>query len=161
MSQLSLLFGMERALSKAEALTFTWRVKGGKQVDEKRDRGQVCYIVLRDVEAETSGEQSPCHLREGEQQQRSPPVRIDGPDGRPSKDEVHETKAEGCNEGLAFTGTSLSEHGRGIKCNDVDTWVRPQISKSLWSCVWKDRLVSTYRTSAELSSRSTKQEYHV
>lgn len=52
-------------------------------------------VFLWDDEAEAGGEERPCHLREGEEEQRAAAVGVDCPDGGPGEDEVDEPEAEG------------------------------------------------------------------
>ena len=73
---------------------FSGRVESGKEIDEKRDRAKTTRTFTRDQEAETGCEQSPCHIRECEEQQGAATEGIDSPDRWPCKDEVDETEAE-------------------------------------------------------------------
>ena len=47
---------------------------------------------VRNEERHPGGQQSPSHLRESEEKERTPPECIDCPDGGPSKEEVDETE---------------------------------------------------------------------
>lgn len=80
----------------------------------------MCLARGWDVEAETSGKKSPCHLWEGEKQERSSSEGINRPESGPSEHEVDQTKAEGGNQRLGFTSTGLLEDGRAVESNDVD-----------------------------------------
>lgn len=70
---------------------------------------------------ETSSEQSPCHLREREQEQSSSSVGVDGPDGWPSKDEVDETETPRSEERVFVVCTGGLEDTGGEEGDDVDT----------------------------------------
>lgn len=72
--------------------TFSRGIKGSKQEDEEGNDANAGRVVLWDPETETSSKQSPRHLREGEDQEGTTAVGIDGPDGRECKKEVDQTK---------------------------------------------------------------------
>ena len=99
----------------------TWGVEGGKEEDEEGNHAEMCIRLFRDDEAETGGKQSPCHVGEGEEKESAATPGVNGPDGRPSEDEVDETKAERGKQGVQIVSTSVDEHGRGIESDDVDT----------------------------------------
>lgn len=75
--------------------------------------------VVRNVEAETGGEQRPGHLREGEQQERAATVSIDGPDGRPREDKVDEAETERCDQSLFLGRTRLSKDSRRVETKGI------------------------------------------
>jgi hypothetical protein len=109
--------------------SLTRRVECGEQVDEESDQTQMRRVISGDVEAEPGCKQCPGHVRECEQQKRSAAEGVDCPDSRlgttlafksqclchsvdsyPGEDEVDQSKAETCDQGIALTGASLSEH---------------------------------------------------
>lgn len=101
--------------------TFTGTVERSEKVDEERHKAQVCWVFLRDEETEASGQERPGHIRESEQEQRTAAERVDGPNCRPSEDEVHQTEAEGRDQCFSLTGTAKSEHSAAVERDDIDT----------------------------------------
>lgn len=75
--------------------TFAGRVERREDEDEKGDESEVSTTVFGDPEAEAGSEERPCHIGEGEEQERPASVGVNGPHRGPSKNEIHETKAPG------------------------------------------------------------------
>lgn len=69
------------------------------------------WVTSGNEKAQSSGEQRPGHLREGEKEQTPTAECIDSPDGRPSKNEIDETEAKRGNERFSLRGIRLSEDG--------------------------------------------------
>ena len=101
--------------------TLAWRVEGRENKDEEGNQTQVSMGLLRDDEAKACCEESPGHVRKGEEEQCTPAVGINGPNGRPGEDEVDQSKTEGGEESLETTRASFHENGGGVKGYDVDT----------------------------------------
>ena len=80
--------------------TLAWGVEGCEEEDEECDEAEMGVVFLRDDEAEAGGEESPCHLWEGEEEECAAAVGVDCPDGGPGEDEVDEAEAEGGEERL-------------------------------------------------------------
>jgi hypothetical protein len=57
-------------------------------VDERRNQPKMRRVALGDVVTQSSRKQRPTHVGEGEEQECTPPIRINRPYGRPSKEEV-------------------------------------------------------------------------
>lgn len=77
------------------------------------------WVALRNQEAQSSGKQRPCHLRERKEKQAPAAKRVDCPDGRPSKNEVDEAKAKGSDQCFSLSGVCLSEDRTGVESDDV------------------------------------------
>jgi hypothetical protein len=75
--------------------TFTGRVESVVDVDEEGDHAEMSSAALGDEIAHSSSEQSPTHVREGEEEQTTSSKSIDRPDCRPGEGEVDETETEG------------------------------------------------------------------
>ena len=75
--------------------SLAWAVKRRKQEDEKGNQAEMRFARFRNVETESSSEEAPRHLREGEQEESTAPERVNGPHCRESEDEVDQTEAEG------------------------------------------------------------------
>jgi len=104
-------FGTVRERHRA----FAGRVEGGEQEHEERNEPQTRVVALRDVETETGTEKRPCHLGEREEQQSPPSVRVDGEDGGPREDEVHQAETQRSHQGLLCGRTGLAEDGGGVE----------------------------------------------
>lgn len=98
-----------------------WAVESAKKEDKESNRTQVSPRILRDIEAESCGKQSPRHLWEGEEKKVPSSVRVDGPHGGKGEYEVHESKAERSQESFCHICTSFSEDSGRVESDDVDT----------------------------------------
>ena len=101
--------------------TFAWRIEGGEEENEEGDETKMGPILFWYDEAETGCEQCPCHVGEGKEKKCTATPSIDGPDGGPRENEVHETETEGGEQCLQPASTSVDEDGRRVECNNVDT----------------------------------------
>ena len=75
--------------------TLAGGVEGREEEDEERDQAQVRGEVFGDDEAEPGCEERPRHLWEREKEQCPSAEGVNGPDGRPGEDEVHQAESEG------------------------------------------------------------------
>ena len=100
--------------------TFSRGVEGGEQEDEQADETTLGEGVF-DESAETSDEQSPEHVGEGEQQERSAAESVNGPESGEGEDPVDETETERAKHSLLLGHTSVQEDGGGVEGNNVDT----------------------------------------
>jgi hypothetical protein len=91
-------------------------------------------IAFWDEEAQSGGEQRPCHLRKCEEKQAPAAERVDCPNGRPSKDKVDEAEAKRSNECFSLSGVCLSENRTGVESNDVDCLYSAQIEQEFMLC---------------------------
>ena len=74
---------------------FTGRIERGEQEDKEADDADTSgSLAFRDVETEAGGEQSPSHLRESKQEERTATESVDGEEGRPSEEKVDSAEAE-------------------------------------------------------------------
>ena len=72
--------------------SFSWGVEGREDEDEQRHESNVGSARLVDQKAAAGDQQAPCHVRECKQQEASSAPFVNGPHGRPRKDEVGEAK---------------------------------------------------------------------
>lgn len=100
---------------------FTGGVESGEQEDEKRNQSKVRGVGLRNVETESSGQKSPSHLREGEEQERTTSEGVDSENGGPGENEVDQSETPRSEKRLLWRCTSLNEDCRRVESNDVDT----------------------------------------
>lgn len=96
-------------------------VEGREEEDEEGNQSQVGLFALGNDEAETCGQECPCHLWEGEEEERTTAVGIDRPDSGPGEDEVDQAEAEGGEEGIQIAGASFDEDGGRVEGYNVDT----------------------------------------
>lgn len=80
--------------------TFAWTVESREHEDKERNDAEVGAAFLGDVEGEARSEQCPRHLGEGEEQESTAAVGVDGEECRDGEDEVDGTEAEGGQEGV-------------------------------------------------------------
>ncbi len=74
-----------------------------------------------DIIAHPRRQEGPAHIREREKQKSASAKRINGPNGGPRKDKVHEAKAETGEQGRDIVGSGFCEDGAGVEGDDVDT----------------------------------------
>ncbi|KAL9099544.1 MAG: hypothetical protein Q9163_004976, partial [Psora crenata] len=99
---------------------FAGGVEGGEEEDEKGNHAQMGSGIFRDEKAEAGSQQRPSHVGKGEEQEGASAPGIDGPDGGPGKDEIHETETKGGEQGFEVPRARFDEDGGGIKGDDVD-----------------------------------------
>ena len=75
--------------------------------------------MLRDDEAQAGCEQGPGHVGEGKEEEGATAPGIDRPDSGPGEDEIHQTEAEGGEEGLEIAGTGIVEDCGAVESDDV------------------------------------------
>ena len=73
----------------------SWRIECVEEVDKERNQAKVCTAALRNPETEASRQKRPAHVREREEKKCSATKSVNRPDGRPSEDEIYQTKAPG------------------------------------------------------------------
>ena len=100
--------------------SFSRRVKGAKEVYECGDKAEMCRAAFGYIKGHACCKQGPEHIGESEEKKTTTPKGIDSPDGRPGKDKVDETEAEGGQQSSDVVGTSSLEDSRRIEGNDVD-----------------------------------------
>lgn len=69
----------------------------------------MCIIIPGDVVAHTSGQQCPEHVRKREEQQSATTEGVDGPNSRPSEQEVNKTETERGNQSFSLCRSTLLE----------------------------------------------------
>ena len=100
--------------------TLAGRVKCGEEEDEEGDHAEVGSALLGDPEAEAGGEEGPCHLGEGEEEERAAAVRVDRPHRGPGEDEVDEAETPGGEKSFQVAGAGILEDRRGVEGDNVD-----------------------------------------
>lgn len=80
------------------------------------------FIILGNVIAYTSGQQTPEYVGERKRKQSAAAKGINRPYSRPSEDEVHETKSKRGDKSFLIVGTAFLENGTGIEDNNVDCY---------------------------------------
>lgn len=102
--------------------TFTGRVEGGEHEDEQADEASSdgAHALVHE-RAETSGQQSPEHLGECEEEQAAATEGVDGPEGGEAEEPVDETESERADHGNLLGEAGVDENGGGVEGDDVDT----------------------------------------
>ena len=95
--------------------SFSWGVEGREDEDEQCHEGNMRSARFVDEQTTASYQQGPRHVWEREQQEASSAPFVNGPHGRPRKDEVGKTKAPGQQEGVGFVEAGLREDGRAVE----------------------------------------------
>lgn len=91
---------------------FTRRVERGEQVDKKADDANASgSLAFGDVETEAGGKQSPSHLREGKQEERTATESVDGEEGRPGEEKVDSAEAKREEQGFGHRAACGCEDG--------------------------------------------------
>jgi hypothetical protein len=80
----------------------------------------VGIIFFGDVETHACREESPEHMWEGENKKASPAKSVNCPNGRPGKDKIHQSKAEGGKDCADIASACLREDRRRIEGDDID-----------------------------------------
>ena len=124
--------------------TFSWTIKCGEEVDEEGYEANARAVRGWDIEAETSGKETPCHVWEGEQQEISAAkclsihktaskdadercarvnkaTYVDRPNGGKGKGKVDETETKGRKKCRSRGVPGVDEDGGGIECHNVDS----------------------------------------
>lgn len=101
--------------------TLTGAVESGEDIDEHSHSGEMSDVLDGNKTAETCGEQTPSHVREGEEEERAAAEGVDSPDGGPGEDEVYEAETEGGEECVEGIGSVLLKHRRRVEGDDVDS----------------------------------------
>lgn len=89
------------------------------------------FVVFRDVEAHSGGEQRPEHLGESEEQQASATKRVNRPYSWPREDEVDQAEPERRKQSFDVASSCLLKNRRGIERNDVDC-SKPRSEANSW-----------------------------
>jgi len=101
--------------------TLARRIESTEEEDEERNQRQTSTTVLRNPEAESSGEQCPSHVGEGEQQKTSSTERVDCPNCREGEREVDKSKTERGPECVVCSETDIDEDRGRVERDDVDS----------------------------------------
>lgn len=104
--------------------TLTGRVEGAEEEDEQADQTSTelaVLVVVLNQSAETSSEQSPEHLREGEEQEGAAAEGVDGPESREGKEPVDHTEPERTDHGNEVAHAGLGEDSGRVEGNNVDS----------------------------------------
>jgi hypothetical protein len=92
------------------------------KVYEQSYESEMGWVACGNQVTESSGKQSPAHLRECEEKQCTATEGVDSPDGRPGEHKIDETETHRCEEGLLDASAGLLEDCTGIECDNVD-WI--------------------------------------
>lgn len=99
---------------------FTRGVESAEHEHEESDeRSSRCSLFHQS--AQTGRKQSPHHLRESEEEQRSSSESVDGPESGESEEPVDETETERAQHGLKIVVSSINEDSGRVKGDDVNT----------------------------------------
>jgi hypothetical protein len=90
------------------------------KVYEQSHESEMGWVVFGNQVTESSGKQSPAHLRECEEKQCAATEGVDSPDGRPGEYKIDETETHRCEERLLDASAGLLENCTGIECDNVD-----------------------------------------
>lgn len=99
---------------------FAGGVEDIEQVNEQGDQAEMGATTRGNPETESGRQQGPAHIGEGGEQEPTTAKRVDGPDGGPGEEEVHQAKAEGRKQGLDVRGAGLLKDGGRVERDDVD-----------------------------------------